>query len=543
MNIILLFIFASFIWVASSANAEELTERKYSVRLGVLAFRGHDVALQRWNPTANYLSTELPAYKFQIVPLTNDDIKLFVENGQVDFVLTNPASYVGLEMEYGIRRIATLLRKANGGRNTKFGAVIITRSDNSHIDNMLDLRGKIFMAVHKNAFGGWWMAKREMLRHGTDPHKDLKHIQFVGFPQDQIVYGVRDGYADAGTIRSGVLEDMAENGKIDLKDFKIINSQKSLYFHYQHSTELYPEWPLAAVRHVPIELAQDVSLTLLRMPEHSSPNLHAHIRGWTAPLDYQPVHALMQELRVGPYEKFGKISHTEVISTYTGWIITIIAVIVFSIALMSFVLGLNRRLTYANKQLEREVNVHTELEDRLRHQALHDYLTGLPNRNLLMDRLRQAIFVTQRDEIGFAIALIDLNKFKEINDTLGHDFGDRVLKQVTERFQEYIRRSDTLARFGGDEFVLLMLKLDKLDPIIDLARKLTNTLHEPFSISGNQFRLSASIGIAVFPLHGKTADELIRHADLAMYKAKLNGGGILAYNQGMSEYSQKKHMS
>jgi diguanylate cyclase (GGDEF)-like protein len=515
-------------------NAQQLTDQKQPVRIGVLAFRGHDVALKRWEPTAKYLSSELSRYQFQIIPLTNDDINSFVNNGQIDFVLTNPASYVGLEMQYGVRRLATLLSNANGGRYTRFGAVVITRSDNN-IYNFQDLRGKSFMAVHQNAFGGWWMAQRELLRNGTDPVKDLKSIRFVGFPQDQIVYAVRDGKIDAGTVRSGVLEDMAANGHIRLEDFRVINSQKSLYFHNHHSTELYPEWPLAAVRHVPIDLAQDVSLTLLRMPETSSPNIHAQIKGWTAPLDYQPVHALMQELQVGPYEHMGKVSLATIVTSYTGWIIALMVLIVVLMSSSFFVIGLNRRLIYANKQLEREVGVHTELENRLRHQALHDPLTDLPNRNLLMDRLHQAIFTTNRDRVGFAIAMIDLNKFKKVNDSLGHECGDRVLKQVAERFQEYIRKSDTLARFGGDEFILLMQRLDKLDPIVELAKKCKQSLHEPFSISGKQFRLSASIGIAVFPLHGKTADELIRHADLAMYKAKLKGGGITIYNHNMIE--------
>lgn len=522
--------------LASNANAETLTEQKQSVRIGVLAFRGHDVALKRWEPTANYLSSELSRYQFQIVPLTNDDIESFVSNGKIDFVLTNPASYVGLEVQFGVRRIATLLRKANGGRYTRFGAVIIARSD-KNIHSFQDLHGKSFMAVHQNAFGGWWMAQRELLRNGTNPHKDLKAIRFVGFPQDQIVYAVRDGEVDAGTVRSGVLEDMAATGHISLDDFRIINPQKSLYFHYYHSTELYPEWPLAAVRHVPIDLAQDVSLALLRMPETSNSNLDAHIKGWTAPLDYQPVHALMRELKVGPYEVMGKDSLAAVISNYTGWIVALMALIIVLMSSSFFVLGLNRRLIYANKQLEREVGVHTELENRLRHQALHDPLTDLPNRNLLMDRLRQAIYTTQRDRVGFAIALIDLNKFKQINDTLGHEFGDRVLRQVSERFQEYIRKSDTLARFGGDEFILLIQKQGKLEPIVELAKKCVHSLREPFSISGKQFRLSASVGIAVFPVHGKTADELIRHADLAMYKAKLKGGGIAIYDHNMIHYA------
>ena len=121
---------------------------------------------------------------------------------------------------------------------------------------------------------------------------------------------------------------MAANGHISLEDFRVINSQKSLYFHNYHSTELYPEWPLAAVRHVPIDLAQGVSLALLRMPETSNSNLHAHIKGWTAPLDYQPVHALMQELQVGPYEQMGKVSLVAIVANYTGWIIALMVLIV-----------------------------------------------------------------------------------------------------------------------------------------------------------------------------------------------------------------------
>lgn len=519
----------SYCDVASS----DLTSNKV-LRVGVLAYRGNDVTLKRWLPTTIYLSQKIP-FTFKVVPVTNDDIDLNIKNGLVDFVLTNPASYASLESKYGIRRLATLKNALNGGSYTMFGAVIFTRFDRTDIHGLQDLRDKTFMAVHKNAFGGWWMARREIVASGLRPTKDFSELKFARFPQDQIVYAVRDRLVDAGTVRTSVLERMTEAGHIRMDEFKILNPQKSFNFSQQHSTSLYPEWPFAATRNVSQQLAKQVTLALINMPGDSAPAKAARIKGWTLPLDYQPVHEQMKDLHVGPYDQLGQISLENIISKYGYWFVSITTLFLVMIIFSSYVFGLNRRYVHTNKSLEREINVRKELEEQLKHQALHDALTGLPNRILLLDRLRQAIFLCERENASFAIAVIDLDNFKLVNDKLGHEFGDKVLKQVAERFKDIVRKTDTITRFGGDEFILLVDSSTDIAIVSTLTEKFLSALKDPMYVGGTEFRITASIGIAIYPEHGYLVDTLIRHADLAMYQAKLTGNCVITYNRTFTD--------
>jgi diguanylate cyclase (GGDEF)-like protein/PAS domain S-box-containing protein len=162
-------------------------------------------------------------------------------------------------------------------------------------------------------------------------------------------------------------------------------------------------------------------------------------------------------------------------------------------------------------------------EERIHHLARHDVLTGLPNRMLYMDRLNQAIATARREQSLMALVYIDLDNFKPVNDTLGHQIGDELLQQVAERMLKCVRESDTVARIGGDEFVVLLPAIkDEADSII-VAEKIRTALARRFRVAGHPLAISSSIGIAVYPAHGKDAQELAVHADAAMYLAKRAG--------------------
>ena len=150
------------------------------VKIGVLALRGAEESLKRWTPAAEYLSSQIPEYSFVIVPLDFEDINEIVENGEVDFILTNSGIYIELEYLYGVDRIATLIDMGSGQAYDEFGGVIFTRKDRTDINNLDDLKNKSFMAVHETSFGGWIMAQREFKDNGIDPHRDFADIQFGG---------------------------------------------------------------------------------------------------------------------------------------------------------------------------------------------------------------------------------------------------------------------------------------------------------------------------------------------------------------------------
>ncbi|MBI1823827.1 MAG: diguanylate cyclase [Nitrospirae bacterium] len=165
----------------------------------------------------------------------------------------------------------------------------------------------------------------------------------------------------------------------------------------------------------------------------------------------------------------------------------------------------------------------------LTHLAYHDNLTGLPNRLLFQDRLQHALQTGRRDLSTTALLLLDLNRFKEVNDDYGHDKGDAVLQQLGPRLHSVLRESDTLARLGGDEFAVL-LPSTSIEGTELAVNKILEIIEQPFSVESARFEIGASIGIALFPWHGTTADLLMRRADAAMYAAKKVHGGYKIYS-------------
>ena len=168
-------------------------------------------------------------------------------------------------------------------------------------------------------------------------------------------------------------------------------------------------------------------------------------------------------------------------------------------------------------------------KDALEYQTLHDPLTGLPNRTLFNDRLRQGIVIAHRERKPMVLLIMDMDRFKEVNDTLGHHIGDLLLQQVALRLAGTLRQSDTVARLGGDEFAVLPAGGTDLHGGSQAAKKILHALEQPFVVDGRNIDVGASIGIALFPEHGEEADTLMRHADVAMYVAKRTKRGSAVY--------------
>jgi diguanylate cyclase (GGDEF)-like protein/PAS domain S-box-containing protein len=171
----------------------------------------------------------------------------------------------------------------------------------------------------------------------------------------------------------------------------------------------------------------------------------------------------------------------------------------------------------------------------LEQQALHDMLTRLPNRTLLLDRVDQAVRVARRSGHPVGLMLLDLNGFKEVNDTLGHHCGDIVLQQVAGRLRELMRESDTVARLGGDEFAFVLPTARDAQSAYRVGQKVLRALESPFLVEGSQCEIGASIGIAMFPEHGADAETLMRRADTAMYDAKRRGAHCTVYRPDLDE--------
>ena len=193
-----------------------------------------------------------------------------------------------------------------------------------------------------------------------------------------------------------------------------------------------------------------------------------------------------------------------------------------------------------NAKLQSEVAKRKQSEQELAHRANYDSLTELPNRSYSQDRLTQAINRSQRDNTQILLMFIDLDNFKQINDTLGHDAGDQILKKTSERLVESVRHTDTVARLGGDEFLLIIPEITGQETAKNLASKILASFDQPFTIDNQEFFTSTSIGMSIYPQDGNTPDSLLKNADTALYRVKEAGrNGFSFYDPSMNHDVQR----
>ena len=336
-------------------------------KIGVLAKRGPERCLKKWSPTAQYLTAKIPGKAFVLVSIDFEGIFSTVEKGGIDFILANPSFYVELESRYGVNRIATLKNLRLGVEYTQFGGVVFCRANSDDINSLRDLKGRSFMAVDESSLGGWRAAWRELKEGGIDPYRDFTELRFGG-THDAVVYAVRDGKVEAGSVRTDTLERMAFEGKIDINTFRIINEHFKEHkdFPFIHSTRLYPEWPFAKAKHTPYKLAEKVAIALIEMPQDCPAAKAAKCAGWTVPLNYQPVHTCLKELKLGPYRELGKITPADVFKKYWEWILAIVFFLVVVAGASIFLLRLNRKIRASHGKLQSEMDERKRMENALR---------------------------------------------------------------------------------------------------------------------------------------------------------------------------------
>jgi diguanylate cyclase (GGDEF)-like protein len=199
------------------------------------------------------------------------------------------------------------------------------------------------------------------------------------------------------------------------------------------------------------------------------------------------------------------------------------------------------RHIYTGVELGERLRAGKQIEQALAFQAVHDSLTGLPNRALLADRLDQAIRAASRDQAAIGLLYADMDGFKEVNDTLGHETGDWLLVAVGERLRQELRQVDTVGRMGGDEFAVVLPGVGSEAQTSETAKRLLMAVNQPFDIDGHSIRLGMSIGVACYPRHGSDGPTLIRHADAAMYDAKRSHAGLSVYQGAASTRHETQH--
>lgn len=262
------------------------------VRIGVLAWLGAEDAEVEWAPLLDNLGRSLPQHRLSLHYFNLDGLGDALGRGDLEFVVTNPGHYVALEASHGISRIATQIAASGQDPAHVVGSAVVVLDERRDLMTLQNLRGKTLAAVSGNAFGGYQVAWAELRRRGIDPErKDLTPL-FVGFPMSNVLEAVAQGRADAGVIRTCLLERLIRDGIQPAGRFRVLDARE---VPCASSSPTYPGWAFAATRHTPPELGREVLLSLLALPPDGRGQF------WGVPADYQPVHEMLRELRVGPY--------------------------------------------------------------------------------------------------------------------------------------------------------------------------------------------------------------------------------------------------
>ena len=292
-----------------------------NVSIGVFAWQGERAAISDWSPVLDYLNSSLPEHHFRLDHYDAQGLRQAIADGRVDLVITNPGYYVTMEAEFGLSRIATLASANVASPARAIGSVLFTRQDRPDLADIPALTGKTVAAVAPEAFGGYLIAARELKRQGVDPESDLKEMRFVGLPMTAVVDAVRRGDADAGIVRTCLLEQLVERGQLRISDFRVLSQRREKGFDCATSTPLYPDWPIAVTRQTDPALAKATARALLAMPEG------AGRVSWTVPADYGPVHDLYREMRVGPYAALRLMTPEGLARRFWPWLLGIFAVL------------------------------------------------------------------------------------------------------------------------------------------------------------------------------------------------------------------------
>ncbi|EEF23118.1 conserved hypothetical protein, partial [Ricinus communis] len=222
---------------------------KDEIRIGILAYRPKPQMQAQWEPLAQAMNQAMPEYHFSVEIYDLDDLTAAVAARRIDLVLTNPGHYILMARRSGLSApLATISSLEQGVPVSSFGGVIVARAESTDIDKLIDIRGKVAAFASFDSLGSYQMQAFELHLAGLRIPEDLKLLP-IGLPQDKVLNAVLEGRADVGFVRSGVLEGLAREKKLDLSQFKIINSQHLPGFPTKVSTRLYPEWPFAAMPH------------------------------------------------------------------------------------------------------------------------------------------------------------------------------------------------------------------------------------------------------------------------------------------------------
>ncbi len=388
---IFLFLLAfALLGIFSHASASDL-------RIGVLSIRNPEDTIKYWQQISDHLNEQIPDNHFVIVPHSYKSMEKAVADGQLEFAVVNPAQYIELEAKYGASAIATQISHSAQTESSYFGTVIFTKSNRADIVTLSDLRGKSLITASKTAFASWVVTRDELMRVGIE-YEDLASVKFADSSSDKVVMAVKNGEVDAGSVRTTVLEQMVREGKIDLKDFRILNQKHEEGFPFMLSSELYPEFAFVRLKHTDRKLANYVAAHLLLLPHDKPTTRYPNLIGWAVPDNYEKVGKLLQKWRLPPYENYGKVTFREALRQH--WISTVLAFVAFTALWLVVYLGLNI------KQRKKNFNILKDAKQKL--DLINTMIEATPDAVFIKDKQGRYIFVNPTAALLFGKTAEDI---------------------------------------------------------------------------------------------------------------------------------------
>lgn len=314
--------------------------------IGILGFRPAADELQRWQPLIDYLNTKTSGYRFRAEVLGYGALEAAIAGRKVDFVLTNPGHYVRMTHRHGMSSpLATLVPIESGQALSRFGGVVFARADQTALQHLTDLRGRTVAATSKGSLGGFQAQAMTLLGLGIRIPGDARLVE-TDMPHDNVVAAVLDGRADAGFVRTGVLEAMSREGKLEARRIRVLDAREVPDFPFLLSTNLYPEWPFAAMPGVEDDLARQVTAALLALPHDGTLARRIGVHGFNIPADYEVVRATLEALRLPPFDATPHFTLGDIWRKYRLPAIIGMTLSVIIMALGAWLVVLNRRLDH-----------------------------------------------------------------------------------------------------------------------------------------------------------------------------------------------------
>ena len=617
-------------------------QSEQSVSLGVLAYRDKAQTIERWQPLADYLTQQIPGFRFHLIAGNYPSLEQEIQQKNLDFILTQPSHYVALTYSKELSSpLASMVNKESQNGYALFGGVIFTKKNREDINSLVDIQGKTIVTPSKKSLGAYQMQAYELLDKNVFSQPADIEVLETGLPQSNAVEAVLQDKADVGFVRSGVIEKLINKGVLQADQIKIINPKTFKDFNFAVSTRLYPEWPIASFSHVKPDLVKQLLVALLKIDRDGELANHLQISGFTIAEDYRKIDELLRTLHLPPFDAEKQITLMDIWERWQHYIALFMSVIILMTSILLLFLWKKnlslKELTYQlqksneqNKKLElaiqqspvrvmmtnsenqieyanhavlsqtgysleeiflkdprilasgetpksvydelwstilrgdvwsgeiinsnkngenqvlkttitqihdqalgrvgylsiqKDITLEKESEKAIHQLSFYDELTGLPNRNKLEGRVNE--LMTHYSEQNFLL-LLNIDRFKVINDANGKQIGDEFLKDFAQMLCQALPDNSTVSRFAADEFAIVLSLESSSDlqhQIISKAQALLDKIKKPFSINNQMWNITASIGIApISKIENSTFDQVLRHADTALHFAKSEGG-------------------